>query len=592
MRSLFAVVLMVMAAGSVLADTLNLQPAAAARSSGSYQDFDVILNTDTRPVGAVAFDINLNPATNVLRFVSAHADSGAWVGGGQPEYYAGAANTGANIHITAFNSVRPDVPHGTNRFLSLRFQVEGQPGDSCAVMLTNVVLYSTAAFPTNDILGSTNEVPCRPMGVVVAGATFTIPSVTSAVLRLTALPDTLERNHLYPVNLTADFGLHMLAGFDVTLVFPTSVVRVLDVTANTPQVTVTCKPSTFEDGVLRLVGVNAQSVWQPSGTMDLATIWLDAKQDAPDAAAGIQLQIHSLSAEPGLEMVDLNTSNWDRTVSLTNSPMNLTLDMSPSPNGFLAGTKFETPVSVQMGAWAPVFLGGQIQFDTGLVQIVSVMATGLFGNADLTVDTNAFTASPVPFLLSSWTNNTLRTNGVLPVLNVRWQVSAAAFRHSSVGVAAPVAADGIWNGINAVGGSNQMAFWTRYSATDADGDGMPDTWEALYGLNPTNPADATAYGDSDPLNNLDEYIADTDPTNPASCFSIVAMSNQPPSQWVFFPSSSNRVYALQWRTNLVSGVWTNLPGVTNVCGDGHLFHLVDTNPAAAGIFYRVGVQVP
>jgi hypothetical protein len=99
------------------------------------------------------------------------------------------------------------------------------------------------------------------------------------------------------------------------------------------------------------------------------------------------------------------------------------------------------------------------------------------------------------------------------------------------------------------------------------------------------------YGDSDPLNNLDEYIADTDPTNPASCFAIVALSNQPPSQWVFFPSSSNRVYALQWRTNLMSGAWTNLPGATPTTGNGGLFWLSDTN-AASPRFYRVGVRVP
>jgi hypothetical protein len=591
MRSLLTVVLMVMAAGSVRADTLNLQPVAASGSSGSYLDFDVILNTDTRPVGAVAFDINLSPATNVLRFVGAYVDRGPWAGGGQPEFYAGATNTGTNIHIAAFNAVRPDVPHGTNRFLSLRFQVEGEPGDSCAVTLTNVALYSTAAFPTNDMAGSSNEVPCRPLAVAAAGATLTIPAVTSAVLRLTALPDTLERNRLYPVNLTADCGAHMLAGFDVVLLFPTSAVRVLDVTPNTRQVTVTCDPSTPGGGSLRLVGVNARSVWQPAGTIDLATIWLDAKQDATGAVAGLQLQIHSLLAEPGLEMVDLNTSNWDRTVSLTNSPMNLNLAMSPSPTGFLAGTEFETPVSVQMGDWAPVLLGGQIHFDTGLVQVVSVVATDLFGSANLTVDTNAFNVSPVSFLLSNWTNSPLRTNGVLPVLNVHWQVSAAAFRHSSVSVAAPVSADGIWNGINAVGTSNQVAYWTRYSSTDADGDGMPDAWEALYDLNPTNPADATVYGDSDPLNNLDEYIADTDPTNPASCFAIVALSNQPPSQWVFFPSSSNRVYALQWRTNLMSGAWTNLPGATPTTGNGGLFWLSDTN-AASPRFYRVGVRVP
>jgi len=94
----------------------------------------------------VAFDINLSPSTNVLRFVGAYAERGPWAGGGQPEYYAGATNTGTNIHITAFNAVRPDVPHGTNRFLSLRFQVEGEPGDSCAVTLTTLRFTAQALF--------------------------------------------------------------------------------------------------------------------------------------------------------------------------------------------------------------------------------------------------------------------------------------------------------------------------------------------------------------------------------------------------------------------------------------------------------------
>ena len=47
---------------------------------------------------------------------------------------------------------------------------------------------------------------------------------------------------------------------------------------------------------------------------------------------------------------------------------------------------------------------------------------------------------------------------------------------------------------------------------DADADGMPDTWEALYGLNPTNSVDAGEDLDSDGLSNLEEYQAGTNPT--------------------------------------------------------------------------------
>jgi transcription elongation factor Elf1 len=51
---------------------------------------------------------------------------------------------------------------------------------------------------------------------------------------------------------------------------------------------------------------------------------------------------------------------------------------------------------------------------------------------------------------------------------------------------------------------------------DADGDGMPDDWELDHGLNPDNPNDAEDDSDYDYLTNLEEYLADTDPTNPDS----------------------------------------------------------------------------
>jgi hypothetical protein len=48
---------------------------------------------------------------------------------------------------------------------------------------------------------------------------------------------------------------------------------------------------------------------------------------------------------------------------------------------------------------------------------------------------------------------------------------------------------------------------------DFDRDGMPDSWENLYGLDPTDPSDAALDGDGDGLLNLDEHLAFTDPTN-------------------------------------------------------------------------------
>lgn len=48
---------------------------------------------------------------------------------------------------------------------------------------------------------------------------------------------------------------------------------------------------------------------------------------------------------------------------------------------------------------------------------------------------------------------------------------------------------------------------------DTDGDGMPDVWERKYGLNPTDPSDASADPDEDGFSNLLEFQNGTDPTN-------------------------------------------------------------------------------
>lgn len=48
---------------------------------------------------------------------------------------------------------------------------------------------------------------------------------------------------------------------------------------------------------------------------------------------------------------------------------------------------------------------------------------------------------------------------------------------------------------------------------DADGDGLPDEWEARYGLSSNNPADANADTDGDGFTNLEEFLAKTDPTD-------------------------------------------------------------------------------
>lgn len=78
--------------------------------------------------------------------------------------------------------------------------------------------------------------------------------------------------------------------------------------------------------------------------------------------------------------------------------------------------------------------------------------------------------------------------------------------------------------------------------------------------------DALIDGDGDEIINRDERIVDTDPTNGTSFFCITNAAHASPSA-AYFNSSTGRVYVLQGVTNLVDGVWTNVPRGGDVMDD-------------------------
>jgi hypothetical protein len=66
------------------------------------------------------------------------------------------------------------------------------------------------------------------------------------------------------------------------------------------------------------------------------------------------------------------------------------------------------------------------------------------------------------------------------------------------------------------------------------------------------------------MSNRDEYLAGTDPTDPLS---VLKLTLTPDRRALQFVAQSNLFYAVQYRTNLSSGLWrnlTNVAGLTNV----------------------------
>lgn len=63
-------------------------------------------------------------------------------------------------------------------------------------------------------------------------------------------------------------------------------------------------------------------------------------------------------------------------------------------------------------------------------------------------------------------------------------------------------------------GSESIPFRPVYPMLDNDGDGIYDNWEVFYGLDPTDPGDASGDTDDDLLSALDEFWLGSHPTNP------------------------------------------------------------------------------
>jgi IPT/TIG domain-containing protein/glycosyl hydrolase family 16 len=122
------------------------------------------------------------------------------------------------------------------------------------------------------------------------------------------------------------------------------------------------------------------------------------------------------------------------------------------------------------------------------------------------------------------------------------------------------------------------------------GDGIPNGWKEQYGLNPFDPNLANEDPDGDGMNNLQEYLAGTDPTNSASFFHIISITPQGSDMFVTWECGGGRTNVLQANTDLVNGAYTNVSGNIILSGTGvTVTNYLDAGAAtnASFLYYRI-----
>lgn len=115
-------------------------------------------------------------------------------------------------------------------------------------------------------------------------------------------------------------------------------------------------------------------------------------------------------------------------------------------------------------------------------------------------------------------------------------------------------------------------------------------WFSQHGLDPGAAGTLAADPDHDGRTTYQEWVADTDPTNAWSCFHVTSIVTGPPVS-VSVESSATRLYTLESCADLSTGLWTSVPGQTDIPGTGGPLTLTDPN-AAYSRFYRVSVRQP
>jgi hypothetical protein len=142
-----------------------------------------------------------------------------------------------------------------------------------------------------------------------------------------------------------------------------------------------------------------------------------------------------------------------------------------------------------------------------------------------------------------------------------------------------------WQAATPSAGNMNAGAWTACSAND----GLPDEWKLLYGMDPLR-AQATEDPDGDGVNNLQEYIAGTNPLDPADYLAFDDASLTNGYFVIQFQLHAGRAYVVE-QLNGIDGTnqWMTAFS-TNATTDGAC--VFSSLPDVTNRFYRIKVTKP
>jgi parallel beta-helix repeat protein len=142
------------------------------------------------------------------------------------------------------------------------------------------------------------------------------------------------------------------------------------------------------------------------------------------------------------------------------------------------------------------------------------------------------------------------------------------------------------------GNTSQLSTGIAATMTSTPNDGIPDAWRAAYfGGNGTTTNSQSAWfadPDHDGMNNYQEFLAGTNPTNAASVLKLTALNPNSATNFISLNSSSGTVYRILSSDDLSAGFWSIL--ADQITGTGtNLFFYDPAAPGSPRQFYRAQV---